>query len=211
MRNSPSNFNDITGQRFNNWTVLERVSNRWGRVHYLCRCDCGIEATVCKTALENGASKSCGCLKNYKKYLNKVNKKFGKRYSIADEFLIRQWYPTTGTKLLVTFLERSPEAIRHKARKMMIECKLTREEVARRRDEWSEDEIAILREFYPKGGTPACLPLLPNRSKNSIWTKVNKENIVLEKNLNRRKTMKWQAKREKLLNSQPQEKAILFG
>lgn len=58
---------DLTGQRFGKLTVLRRVrapqdgkpaGDRW-----LCRCDCGGEATVLGANLVRGHTKSCGCLK----------------------------------------------------------------------------------------------------------------------------------------------------
>ena len=58
---------DLTGQRFGKLTVLQRADapqdgkpagDRW-----LCRCDCGGEATVLGANLVRGHTKSCGCLK----------------------------------------------------------------------------------------------------------------------------------------------------
>ena len=58
---------DLTGQRFGKLTVLRRADalqdgkpagDRW-----LCRCDCGGEATVLGANLVRGHTKSCGCLK----------------------------------------------------------------------------------------------------------------------------------------------------
>ena len=39
---------------------------------------------------------------------------------------------------------------------------------------WVPAEIAILRKYYPTGGTAACLPHLPDRSKLAIYAKVDK-------------------------------------
>lgn len=48
---------DITGQRFNRFTVIANVrGSRW-----LCRCDCGNKRTVEAHKLRNGDTKSCGC------------------------------------------------------------------------------------------------------------------------------------------------------
>ena len=58
-------FIDITGQKFNNLTVLERVSNtRKGAAQYRCICDCGNETVVRAYNLKSGAVKSCGCLRH---------------------------------------------------------------------------------------------------------------------------------------------------
>lgn len=56
---------DMTGQRFNKLTVIERADdyiNKNGTkdVQWLCRCDCGRETIVRGAALRNGHTKSCG-------------------------------------------------------------------------------------------------------------------------------------------------------
>lgn len=53
---------DLTGQRINRWTVLERAPNTGlGHLRWVCRCDCGVEKLVKGNHLRSGASKSCGC------------------------------------------------------------------------------------------------------------------------------------------------------
>ena len=55
---------DITGQRFGRWLVLcENGRTKGGEAIWLCRCDCGVEATVVGKSLRSGHSASCGCLK----------------------------------------------------------------------------------------------------------------------------------------------------
>ena len=55
-------FIDITGQRFNRWTVLARDADyRPGFPKWRCICDCGTEVVVRGQALRDGTSKSCGC------------------------------------------------------------------------------------------------------------------------------------------------------
>lgn len=54
---------DLTGQKFERWTVLYKVPRKtknrgaWWR----CRCECGNESTVRTDSLRLGDSKSCGC------------------------------------------------------------------------------------------------------------------------------------------------------
>jgi hypothetical protein len=55
---------DITGQRFNRWTVLTQSLTKNGRATWLCRCECGTEKVVEGSALRRGKSGSCGCLAN---------------------------------------------------------------------------------------------------------------------------------------------------
>lgn len=63
-------FIDLTGQRFNNLTVVERLENRIrktdGRkvVQWKCLCDCGNYTTVEPSNLKSGHTTSCGCNRN---------------------------------------------------------------------------------------------------------------------------------------------------
>lgn len=51
------------GSIFGRLTVLEFKPSSGGRGKYLCRCSCGTEKIVAGSALLNGKSSSCGCLK----------------------------------------------------------------------------------------------------------------------------------------------------
>jgi hypothetical protein len=54
---------DLTGQILGYWTVLERAEDRCGQVSWRCRCICGNERLVFRTALRRTKwpSRSCGC------------------------------------------------------------------------------------------------------------------------------------------------------
>lgn len=52
---------DLTGQKFNMLTVLERNTTT-GRAEWVCACDCGNTASVRELALIKGTTRSCGCL-----------------------------------------------------------------------------------------------------------------------------------------------------
>jgi hypothetical protein len=53
---------DLTGQRFNLLTVIDRdESSRAGKARWICKCDCGNETSVIGSNLKNGNVKSCGC------------------------------------------------------------------------------------------------------------------------------------------------------
>ena len=59
-----SAFKDITGQKFNRLTVIAPAfSDKSGKWHWLCSCDCGNKTIVNGTALRAGKIKSCGCLR----------------------------------------------------------------------------------------------------------------------------------------------------
>jgi hypothetical protein len=55
---------DLTGQKFGKLTVIERkyLSNKWGRIIWLCKCDCGKEKIIYGYNLVREHTKSCGCL-----------------------------------------------------------------------------------------------------------------------------------------------------
>lgn len=58
-----SKFIDLTGQKFNKLTAVERLENDNGGIPvWLCKCDCGNFTRVRGKNLKNGAVKSCGCL-----------------------------------------------------------------------------------------------------------------------------------------------------
>lgn len=58
-----SNAQDLTGRRFALLTVIEDTGKRSHRKKiYKCRCDCGNISYVPSYSLNNGGTKSCGCL-----------------------------------------------------------------------------------------------------------------------------------------------------
>lgn len=57
------NSKDLTGQRFGRLVVLACAGkNRYNRLLWHCRCDCGRDTTVIGNHLRNGNTQSCGCL-----------------------------------------------------------------------------------------------------------------------------------------------------
>ena len=62
-------LDDLTGRRFNRWTVIKRAGTYFAPSRdgttptYLCRCDCGTERVVIGRNIKYGFSKSCGCLR----------------------------------------------------------------------------------------------------------------------------------------------------
>ena len=58
-------FKDITGIRFGNLTVLSMYGkDKYGKILWRCKCDCGNETITHGRSLVNGHCKSCGCLRN---------------------------------------------------------------------------------------------------------------------------------------------------
>ena len=55
---------DIKGRRFGRLTAVERLPEKSGSCYvWRCMCDCGNEINVRTSALLNGNTKSCGCLR----------------------------------------------------------------------------------------------------------------------------------------------------
>ena len=53
---------DFIGRRFGQLTVTEYAGKQAGMHRWKCRCDCGKETVVGQTLLQNGKTKSCGCV-----------------------------------------------------------------------------------------------------------------------------------------------------
>jgi hypothetical protein len=58
----PQKVIDITGQKFNRLTVIERSHFKNKNTYWKCICECGNETIIRGRAIRNGETKSCGCL-----------------------------------------------------------------------------------------------------------------------------------------------------
>lgn len=76
-------FIDLTGQKYNKLTVIERVESKNRHSQWRCLCECGNETIVSSDKLKNGHTKSCGCERNKNK-IDLIGQKFGKLTVIAD-------------------------------------------------------------------------------------------------------------------------------
>lgn len=79
----PDRTIDITGKRFNRWTVQRRAKNdNNGKSRWLCLCDCGNTGINTYSTLATGHSKSCGCYKQENDgthtFQDLTGKKFGR-------------------------------------------------------------------------------------------------------------------------------------
>lgn len=78
-----SKFIDITGKRFNDLVVIERVENASGGVvRWKCLCDCGNTTIVRGSNLKNGNVKSCGC---------RVYKSHNATHNMSKTRIYREW------------------------------------------------------------------------------------------------------------------------
>lgn len=78
------NFIDLTGKQFGRLTVRSIASRNAG-IRWLCRCECGGEATVLGQHLRAGRSASCGCL--HREQLGSMVRTHGR----TDSFEHRVW------------------------------------------------------------------------------------------------------------------------
>jgi hypothetical protein len=53
---------DLTGRKFDRWTIERRSTRQHRKVIYVCVCDCGTRREVFAESLLRGRSRSCGCL-----------------------------------------------------------------------------------------------------------------------------------------------------
>lgn len=81
--------NDLTGQKFNRLTAIQRAPNRPNRVgaYWSCSCSCGNAVVASAKGLVCGDNQSCGCLnsENAKAKFRLMN------YERAEEFARRRW------------------------------------------------------------------------------------------------------------------------
>jgi hypothetical protein len=56
-------LNDLTGQNFGRWTVIDSGFVKNKRTYYQCICKCGTKKAVLGQNLTRKISRSCGCLK----------------------------------------------------------------------------------------------------------------------------------------------------
>lgn len=59
-------FVDLSGQKFNRLTVIEKAYVKNKRTYWLCECECGNKTIVMGTNLTRFHTKSCGCLQKEK-------------------------------------------------------------------------------------------------------------------------------------------------
>ena len=81
IRKHPSNFVDLTGQRFGRLTVVKYAGvNSSSRAMWECVCDCGGKKITSGKNLKSGWALSCGCLQRETRANNgKKNKTHGQR------------------------------------------------------------------------------------------------------------------------------------
>ena len=86
---------NLAGQKFNRYTVIEldkeKSNNKFWKIFWRCRCDCGSEKSVSSQALKSGTTKSCGCL-HRERAKDRCGKLFKKRVLQHPRIAILQQY-----------------------------------------------------------------------------------------------------------------------
>lgn len=83
---------DLTGMRFGRLVAQRFLEERTAskKIQWLCRCDCGNESRVVGADLNNGTTKSCGCLQ--REVVSKLNLKHGRSDTRVNvDPLYRTW------------------------------------------------------------------------------------------------------------------------
>jgi hypothetical protein len=99
-KESPTwNYRDLTGQKFNNLTVLGLHHNTEGRTFWRCRCACGNETIVALGNLPR--TLSCGCQK-YRRLPEAARNLVFRNYAKAAEDRNLEWGITGGLFDVIT-------------------------------------------------------------------------------------------------------------
>ena len=81
---------DFTGRKYKRLTVIKEIGrDKFGKVLWLCKCDCGGTITATSERLKNGDVKSCGCLQSFeeielREYVKSLGYKVRKDRKILD-------------------------------------------------------------------------------------------------------------------------------
>lgn len=77
-------FKNLTGERYNKWTVLG-LSHQKKHRYYFCRCDCGTEKIIQGPSLTQGTSVSCGC------YRVEINRELHIKHGMVTHPAYQSW------------------------------------------------------------------------------------------------------------------------
>ena len=68
-RNHIKDFNELVGKRFGRLVVVKREETDMRHPHLICNCDCGNQVSVNAEQLLLGKTKSCGCMRIEKTFV----------------------------------------------------------------------------------------------------------------------------------------------
>ena len=77
-----SNSEDLSGLRFGKLLVIGKAPSRYGKLHWICKCECGQETVVSTGGLKSGHTQSCGCYQDEvasdTHFIDLTGRRFGK-------------------------------------------------------------------------------------------------------------------------------------
>ncbi len=86
MAKNLNKVKDLTGQRFGRLVVIGIDERRTRKTYWNCLCDCGNIKSVRSDSLQNGAIKSCGCLKREQDKVNLVTEQMKKSREFGEPY-----------------------------------------------------------------------------------------------------------------------------
>lgn len=84
---------DLSGQKFNRWTVESYSHTHKGNAFYNCTCDCGTKKVVNGNNVKRGLSKSCGCQNSEKAREHCLSMK---KHGMYESKIYRRWVGIIG-------------------------------------------------------------------------------------------------------------------
>lgn len=102
---------DLTGQTFGYWTVIDRAENQNGHVAWNCICKCGTKRAVLRQSLTSGASQSCGCANKSHGELAIIKLLQLNNIDFETEYTIDLYFNTPNNKARLDFFVENKYAI----------------------------------------------------------------------------------------------------
>ena len=97
-RNSKGQFlkgqiKDLTGLKFNRLTVIKKAEKKGRKTFWECVCECGKEKIIRSDVLQDGTTKSCGCLKSEvdSNKAKTILKEKNRKYTETNTILYTKW------------------------------------------------------------------------------------------------------------------------
>jgi hypothetical protein len=110
---------DLTGLKFDRWTVVSRAENRKRMLYWNCVCKCGNKNEVSRGDLWSGKSRSCGCIRDEVAPTNLTHP--------VTDFVGRRFHQ------LVVIGDAAPafSPAGHKTRRLVVRCDCGTEKIVR--------------------------------------------------------------------------------
>jgi len=102
---------DLTGQDFGFWHVIDRAENQNGHVAWNCICKCGTKRAVLRQSLTSGASQSCGCANQSHGELEIIRLLQLNNINFEKEYIIDLYFNTSNNKTRLDFFIENKYAI----------------------------------------------------------------------------------------------------